>query len=64
MAYNNLLHYVFEVLGQNGPLGAKKRLFLAKIGYAKKWIFLKNIIFKFVKNAQKVPLGVNNDARK
>ena len=52
------------VLGQNGALGTKKRPFLAQIGYAKKWIFLKNTIFKFVKIAQKVPFWVNNNVRK
>ena len=45
---------------KNGRFG----LFLAKIGYAEKWIFLKNIIFKFVKIAQKVPFWVNNNVRK
>ena len=55
---------VFVLWGQNGALGTKKRPFLAQIGYAKKWIFLKNIIFKFVKIAQKVPFWVNNDVRK
>ena len=47
-----------------GPPWVKKRPFWAQIGYAKKWIFLKNIIFKFVKIAQKVPLGVYNNVRK
>ena len=51
-------------MGQNGALGTKKRPFLAQIGYAKKWIFLKNTIFKFVKIAQKVPFWVNNNVRK
>ena len=52
------------VLGQNGALRTKKRPFLAQIEYAKKWIFLKNTIFKFVKIAQKVPFWVNNNVRK
>ena len=46
LAFNNWVHYVFEVLGQNGPLGTKKRPFWAQIGYVKKWIFVKNIIFE------------------
>ena len=45
---------------KNGRFG----LFLAKIGYAEKWIFLKNIISKFDKIAQKIPFGVNNELRK
>ena len=48
---------------KTGP-SDQKRPFLAQIGYAKKWIFLKNIIFKFVKIAQKVPFWVNNNVRK
>ena len=35
LAFNNWVHYVFEVLGQNGPLGTKKRPFWAQIGYVK-----------------------------
>ena len=31
----------FEILGQTGPIGVKKGLFWGKIGYAKKYIFLK-----------------------
>ena len=64
LAYDNWLHYIFEVPGQNGPLRTKKRPFWAQIGYAKKWIFLKNIIFKLVKIARKVVFWVNNDVRK
>ena len=47
-----------------GPSGPKKMQFLAKIGYAKKWTFLKNTIFNLVKIAQKVPFWVNNNVRK
>ena len=61
LGHNNLLHYDFGVLGQNGALRAKKRPFWAKIGFAEKWIFLKNIGSNFDENARKVPLGVNNE---
>ena len=64
MGYNNLVHYVFEVLGQNEALRAKKRPFWAKIGFAEKWIFLKNIGSNFDENARKVLLGVNNEVKK
>ena len=53
LAYDNWLHYIFEVPGQNGPLRTKKRPFWAQIGYAKKLIFLKNTIFKFALIAPK-----------
>ena len=43
-------------MGLSGP---KKRPFWAQIGYAKKWIFLKNIIFKLVKIAWKVVFWVS-----
>ena len=54
LGHNNLLHYDFGVLGQNGALRAKKRPFWAKIGFAEKWIFLKNIGSNFDENARKV----------
>ena len=41
LAYNNYVHYVFKVLGQNGLLGTKKRPFWAQIGYAKSGFFSK-----------------------
>ena len=47
-----------------GPTWVKKRPFWAQIGYAKKWIFLKNTIFKFALIAPKWPFGVNNPSEK
>ena len=47
-----------------GPSGPKKRPFWAKIGFAEKWIFLKNIDSNFDENARKVLLGVNNEVKK
>ena len=47
-----------------GPSGPKKRPFWAKIGFAEKWIFLKNIGSNFDENARKVLLGVNNEVKK
>ena len=64
LAFNNWAHYVFQVLGQNGPLGTKKRTFWTQIEYVKKWIFLKITIFKFDEIAQKVVFGVNNELKK
>ena len=63
LGHNNLSHYDFGVLGQNWALRAKKRPFWAKIGFAEKWIFLKNIGSNFDENTQKVPLGVNNEVK-
>ena len=63
LGHNNLLHYAFGVLGQNWALRAKKRPFWAKIGFAEKWIFLKNIGSNFDENARKVPFGVNNEVK-
>ena len=64
LGHDNLLHYDFGVLGQNWALRAKKRPFWAKIGFAEKWIFLKNIGSNFDENARKVLLGVNNEVKK
>ena len=64
MDHNNLSHYVFDVLGQNWCPGVKKWPFRAKIGYTKKWIFLKNISFDFVQIAQKDTFWVNNNDEK
>ena len=64
LGHNNLLHYDFGVLGQNRALRAKKGPFWAKIGFAEKWIFLKNIDSNFDENARKVLLGVNNEVKK
>ena len=64
LGHNNLIHYDFGVLGQNGALRAKKRPFWAKIGFAEKWIFLKNIGSNFDENARKVLFWVNNELRK
>merc|ERR1712192_72239 len=47
-------HYDFVLSGQNWGLGAKKRHFLAKIGYMQKWIFLKNISSNFAYIAPKL----------
>ena len=47
-----------------GPTWVKKRPFWAQIGYAKKWIFLKNTIFKFALIAPKWLFGVNNPSEK
>ena len=51
LGHNNLLHYAFGVLGQNWALRAQKRPFWAKIGFAEKWLFLKNIGSNFDENA-------------
>ena len=64
LGHDNLLHYDFGVLGQNGALRAKKRPFWAKIGFAEKWIFLKNIGSNFDENAREVLFWVNNELRK
>ena len=64
LGHNNLLHYDFGVLGQNRALRAKKGPFWAKIGFAEKWIFLKNIDSNFDENARKVLLGVNKEIKK
>ena len=64
LGHNNLLHYAFGVLGQNWALRAKKRPFWAKIGFAEKWIFLKNIGSNFDENAREVLFWVNNELRK
>ena len=64
LGHNNLLHYDFGVLGQNGALRAKKRPFWAKIGFAEKLIFLKNIGSNFDENAREVLFWVNNELRK
>ena len=63
LGHNNLLHYAFGVLGQNWALRAKKRPFWAKIGFAEKWLFLKNIGSNFDKNARKVVFWVNNEVK-
>ena len=64
LGHDNLLHYDFGVLGQNWALRAKKRPFWAKIGFAEKWIFLKNIGSNFDENAREVLFWVNNELRK
>ena len=48
-------HYDFGFWGQNWGLVAKKRPFLAKIGYMQKWIFLKNTISNLAQIARKLP---------
>merc|ERR1712192_278237 len=50
----SFIHYDFVLSGQNWGLGAKKRHFLAKIGYMQKWIFLKNISSNFAYIAPKL----------
>ena len=47
-----------------GPSGPKKGPFGAKIGFAEKRIFLKNIGSNFDENARKVLFWVNNELRK
>ena len=60
----NWKHNFFQVFGQKQPLKRSKMAFLGSNGYAKKWIFLKNTIFKLAKIAPKVPFLVNNNVRK
>ena len=63
LGHNNLLHYDFGVLGQNRALRAKKGPFWAKIGFAEKRIFLKNIGSNFNENVRKVLFWVNNEVK-
>ena len=51
-------------LAKISPSRGQKWPFLGQMGYAKKWIFLNNTIFKLVKIAPKVPFWVNNNVRK
>ena len=57
MAYDNWLHYIFEVPGQNGPLRTKKRPFWAQIGYAKSGFFSKTSSSNWLKSHKKYSFG-------
>ena len=59
-----LVPLCFRGFGSNrAHLGQKKAVF-GRNRVCKKWIFLKNTIFKLVKIAPKVPFWVNNNVRK
>ena len=62
--YDNLVNYVFKVLGQNRALGAKKEAVFGPKGYTNNWIFLKNIGSDLAKIARKGLFWVNNELRK